>query len=195
MKSWAQKLLSVNDWIILDTETTGLGPEDEIVSIGLLSSTGQILLDSLVRPTISIPPEATTIHGITNAMVADAPGFMEIYPRLVELAADKLVVVYNADYDYRMIRQSIIASNHFDMRDWNNEMMVSQMSVSIGRDWECAMNRYAAHWGDWNNYHRSYRWQKLTAACAQQGVNIERAHRAIGDCQLTLALIKAVAYA
>lgn len=193
MKTWATELLSRGDFVILDTETTGLGHTDEIVSIGLLSPTGEILLDCLVKPTISIPQEATTIHGITNKMVADAPGFMEIYPKLVELTADKLIVVYNADYDYRMIRQTLIAHNHFDVGVWDDDLRANEMTIKIGRDWECVMRRYAAYWGDWSDYHKSYRWQRLTAACAQQGVKIERAHRAIGDCQLTLALIKAVA--
>lgn len=37
--------------------------------------------------------------------------------------------------------------------------------------WECAMVEYAAWWGDWDDYHGSYTWQRLNGG-----------HRALGDC-------------
>ena len=78
---WATEQLSQNDWVILDTETTGLD-DAEIVEIAIIDRLGEILLHRLIKPTISIPVEVTEIHGISDAMVADAPTFPEVYPRI-----------------------------------------------------------------------------------------------------------------
>src|SRR4051794_10563945 len=75
-------------YAVFDCETTGTDPDaDEIVQLGL------VLLDregvetgrfgSLVRPSCSIPEEATAIHGISDEDVADAPTFAQIARRLV----------------------------------------------------------------------------------------------------------------
>jgi DNA polymerase-3 subunit epsilon len=93
---WARSLLERLDWVILDTETTGISPHDEIVQIAVLAPDGEALLDTLIRPTRSIPNEATGIHGITDADVADAPPFPVIFPRLKEIIAGKTVIIYNA---------------------------------------------------------------------------------------------------
>jgi len=49
--------------------------------------------------------------------------------------------------------------------------------------------------GDWNDYRMSYAWQKLTLACQQQAIPVVGAHGAVGDCQMTLALIRKMAEA
>jgi DNA polymerase III subunit epsilon len=70
-----------------DLETTGVRiGRDRIVQIGivrLLPGGGRERYQTLVRPGIPIPPEATEVHGITDADVADAP------PLGGHVAADK----------------------------------------------------------------------------------------------------------
>ena len=48
---------------ILDTETTGLYDDAEIVEISIIDENGGVLLDTLVKPLKPIPAEATAIHG------------------------------------------------------------------------------------------------------------------------------------
>jgi hypothetical protein len=55
---WARELMGRQDWVLLNTETTGLGPDDEVVEIAVLDPTGRALLDTLVRPPRPIPPAA-----------------------------------------------------------------------------------------------------------------------------------------
>lgn len=68
--------------VIYDTETTGTNRErDRIVQIGaikLLPGGGAIEKNTLVNPTIPIPPETTEVHHITDAMVADSPTFAQL---------------------------------------------------------------------------------------------------------------------
>lgn len=168
--------------LILDTETTGLH-DGEICQIAVINCNGETLLNTLVKPVNGIPEGATAIHGITNEMVAAAPRWSEVVPQLMSFINGSDLVVYNALYDRRMFHQSDEAAN-LPRAEWR----------SIAR-WHCAMEKYAEYWGDWNDYHQSYRWQKLTDACWQQRIPDPDApaHSALGDCLRTLALLKAMA--
>lgn len=188
MKKFFTDLMARSNWAILDTETAGLSSDDEICQIGVLSPTGKILLDTLVKPTKSIPCGATAIHGITDQMVIAAPPFNQVYSELCRRTDGMDIVVYNANFDFRMISQSIIKS--FGLRDIEDSDRISELSLAIGKQWYCAMEAYAEYWGVWNDFFRSYTWQKLGVACTQQEIPVNGAHSAIGDCRLTLSLIK-----
>lgn len=168
------------DYLVLDTETTGLH-EGEICSIAIIDNRGTVLLDTLVKPVNGIPAQATAIHGITEAKVALAQSWLYTSLKVAEIITEKNVVIYNAVYDRRMMYQSVEVHK-----------MVSPVWRDIAK-WHCAMENYAEFWGDWNDYHMSYRWQRLTDAVAQQGLIISDAHAALGDCKMTLALCKKMA--
>lgn len=169
-------LIKSGDYVILDTETTGLN-NGEICQIAIIDSDGYTLLNSLVKPTCSIPDEASRVHGITNERVARAATWTNVAPVVEEIIRDRNVIVYNADYDYRMFRQSSKA--------------VGIPQIPPG-DWQCAMLTYAEFYGDWNDYRGNYRWQRLSDAATQQNIKIENAHDALGDCLMTLGVLKAM---
>jgi len=166
---WARSMLERSDWMILDTETTGLSRDDEIVQIAALSPEGGSLLDTLIRPLRAIPPDATAIHGITNDDVAEAPAFPEIHDLLRELMESRIVVIYNAAFDMRLLNQTL-SKYKLPLLDLDPDRV------------ECAMLRYSAWigelWGD-----GSYKWQRLEGGD----------HTALGDCRATLALIRRMA--
>jgi DNA polymerase-3 subunit epsilon len=154
--------------VILDCETTGLDLyTDEPVQIGVISIGGDVLLDTLIRPSKPIPPEATAIHGITDEMVANAPTFEQIYPQLVSLLDGKTVIAYNESYDRAILRHTCLRLG----------LMILHVA-----EWACAMRMYAHWYGEWSDYYGSFKWQRL-----------EGGHNAIGDCLATLALIRKVA--
>ena len=197
MKDLVTDLMSRQDWVILDTETTGLTHSAEAVSIGVIDHTGLVLLDTLIKPTRPIHANVTAINGVTNEMLADAPTFLQVLTDLHSAVAGKTIVVYNAPFDRRIIAQSYEpyrtvgvanALNTLGPRNDGYEMMEEIMTAT----WLDVMAPYAEFYGDWNDYDQSYRWQKLTAAAQQQGVIIKDAHSAVGDCQMTLGLIHAV---
>jgi DNA polymerase-3 subunit epsilon len=174
---WARAILQ-SDALIIDTETTGLDDEAEIVQIGVVDMCGNVLLDALVCPLHTIPAEATAIHGIRDEDVVRALTFAELYPTLRDLIGAQSLVIYGADFDLRMLDQATL--QHSCPRFVFNRI-------------HCLMEHYAAFWGDWSDYHGNYRWQKLTAACRQQGIAVEGQHSAAGDCKLSLALLKKMA--
>lgn len=75
-----------------DLETTGVRiGRDRIVQIGILRllPTGEReQWQSLVNPEMSIPAEATAVHGITDADVSDAPTLAELAGTILENLAD-----------------------------------------------------------------------------------------------------------
>jgi len=167
-----------NDFVVLDTETTGLLKPAEIVSIAILAPDGKILLDTLVKPVLPIPADATRIHGITNSEVASAPGWAVIQPLVVNLITGKDVIVYNAVYDRSMLHLSDEAAG------------LARTDYRLISRWSCAMEWYAEIHGDWNSRRHSYRWQSLSDAMKQQRLPVINAHRALGDVQMTLSLIR-----
>jgi DNA polymerase-3 subunit epsilon len=98
---WAREQLSQNDWVILDTETTGLY-DAEIVEIAIINNLGAMLLDTLVKPSIPIPAEVAEIHGISDEKVADDPTFPEVYPTDAALK-EKRVLIYNSAFDIKIL--------------------------------------------------------------------------------------------
>jgi DNA polymerase III subunit epsilon len=168
---WARQLVRRNNWVLLDTETTGTGKSDEVIQIGVLSATGEVLLNTLVKPVrnSAIPREAAAVHGITMDMLADAPTMQQILPRLCSVLKGRTTIIYNAEFDTRLLQQTV-----------GGEGASSLMSCLRT---ECAMKMYSAYAGDWMDSKCDYKWQKLPGA----------AHGAIEDCQAMLALIHQLA--
>jgi DNA polymerase-3 subunit epsilon len=176
------ELVKRNNFVILDTETTGLDWQSQICQIAIIDYAGHSLVDTLVKPTIPIPADATDIHGITDEMVVAAPTFDQVWPSVLAAVKDRDLVVYNLSYDINRLVSSL------------QPYGLSPLGVLMtpGCHMVCAMITYAEHWGEWDRQHRSYRWQSLSVACQQQSITIQEVHRALGDCQLTLALVRKV---
>ena len=174
---WARNLLA-HRFYVLDTETTGLGPTDEIVQIAILDETGADVMAQLIKPTRPIPPVASAVHGIRDADVAGAPSFKDLYIRLSTVLAGQVVIAYNMDFDWRMLQQTAARYR--------------LPPVRIGKR-DCAMKQYARYKGLRHSNGRNYVWHKLGAAIAQEGLSAEPAHDALADARMTLSLIRKMA--
>ncbi|WP_146911472.1 3'-5' exonuclease, partial [Gluconobacter thailandicus] len=94
--------------IILDTETTGLSYSDEIIEIGICDLKGNVLFDERIKPSKNNTrwPDAERIHGISPDDVKDCRTFPEIYRELASILNEKNIVIFNAGYDTKLLRQS-----------------------------------------------------------------------------------------
>ena len=184
----ARKWLEHGGYCLLDTETTGLGDDAEICEISIIDTRGNILMDSLVKPSRPIPADASRIHGITNEMVSDAPAWPALHPQFMAIMAERQCIVYNTAYDRRIINQT----HHLSGMDGSQfpEWLAERMT-----DDDCAMLGYAAFRGEFDNRRGSYKWQKLVNAARQCQRDNEGAHRALADCRMTLGVIEAMANA
>ena len=95
--------------VCVDVETTGLAPDKgaRVCEIALLRSEGErevARFESLVHPQQPIPPQVIGVHGITDAMVAEAPVFAALLPDIRHLLQGAVVVGHNVHFDLRFLR-------------------------------------------------------------------------------------------
>ena len=179
MNTEFREMLSRDNFVILDTETTGLEKPAEICDIAILDRDGRILLNTLVQPRFHIPPAAERVHGITNEMVKDAPFWPEVRAQVLEETAGRDVIVYNATYDRKLM--------HWSDENWGS----NRYDYKAEAEYHCAMLAYAEYWGEVHLHYGSYIWQKLGTALAQQQIEFPAYyHRALFDCLATLLLVK-----
>jgi DNA polymerase III subunit epsilon len=89
--------------VVVDVETTGWLPDRaELTEIGAVRlCAGQLAGEfcSLVRPAGPIPPDISTLTGITEAMVSQAPLAPEALRGFLAFAGDCILVAHNASFD------------------------------------------------------------------------------------------------
>ncbi|MGM9631567.1 MAG: PolC-type DNA polymerase III [Eubacteriales bacterium] len=92
--------------LFFDLELTGFYDRDEIISISIVDGAGELVMDTLVKPTHTQKWKKTEkIHGITPAMVQDSPTLEEITPRIKEIfAGADNIIAYGVSTDYSHIR-------------------------------------------------------------------------------------------
>jgi Exonuclease len=106
--------------------------------------------------------EARWVHGISQADVADAPRWVEVLPRLLEVTIGRTIVAYNAQFD-----AGVIARHTY--RDG-----LDLAHLADGDRWACLMGRRSA-------WQLRRRWLPLGGG-----------HRALGDCQTGFELLCAM---
>lgn len=176
VRDLARKILAA-DPVILDTETTGLDGDAEIIELGIVDSRGEVLFDSLICPMGSVSPEAEAIHGIGAKLLAGKPTWRDVHEQVASLIAGRTVVMYGASFDSRMLRQTAEAAG---------------LALPVYQS-ECLMLHYAQWWGEQSIRRPGCKWQKLSAAAEQCGYVPAITHRAVDDCLSTLAVLKYVA--
>jgi DNA polymerase-3 subunit epsilon len=159
----------------LDTETTGLYYNDEIIEIAISDFSGQIVLDTLVKPERSIPIDSQRIHHITNEMVSDSPCWLDVWKQAEEILAGKYIGVYNKDFDIRMLQQT---------------HAIHRIPWKEPGKFFCIMTLYA----DFSPYARG-KYQKLDDAGRQCGIKIPNSHRAKDDTLLAREIFLTMARA
>lgn len=203
-KKWANA-----EPVFLDTETTGTDESAEICDLALVDWHGAILMDTLIKPTKPIPPAATAIHGIGNDTVENAPSLATVLPEFLRAISGKLVLIYNAEFDTRIIAQSIWAAMGIGLNPFGfgwfiipeykpgiPDHLISGVDLDMAEKavGKCVMNLFAQFDGTPGKYRGHFKWHKLNAAAAKMGVDIDgdKLHRALYDTVLTRLLFLAM---
>jgi DNA polymerase-3 subunit epsilon len=175
--AWAQVVMSDPQVVFLDTETTGLDGNSEVIEIAIVDRAGNVLVDSLVKPAEVIPAVATAIHGISDLDVASAPTWDDLYPRVASICCDRRVVVYNAEFDFRIVRQSCQRAG----------------LTPVDSRFHCAMQSFALFHSAPAHRGRT-RYLPLNFAAKSFMLTIPE-HRALGDALACLGVVRGMAYA
>lgn len=149
--------------VTVDFETTGLRPGiDRVVQVGLARfESGKCVgsIGSLISTDMAIPPEATLIHGIDNAMTDDAPELDDFFhgDHVKALLQDAQPAAFNAPFDRLFIPPWALADYTWPWLD-----VLSVVRVI-------------------DRYERGKGRHKLPACCERHGVTLTQAHSAEAD--------------
>lgn len=146
---------------IVDIETTGATPQsDRVIELGVVLVDGGRVSqtwETLVNPRRSISPIITSITGIAQGDLLDAPGFEDVGGKLMELLEDRVFVAHNVRFDYGFLKYE------FSRLGW--EFMRPQLcSVRLSR----ALYPEHRHHG-------------LDAIINRFGIDVGGRHRALAD--------------
>src|SRR5438309_1839181 len=105
LSSWRSTHMPLEnvEFVVLDTETTGLrpGPDRVIEVAGIRLRNGEVIdsFQSLVNPNRRLPPFIVQFTGITQEMVSAAPGAAQVFPDFFNFIEGAILVGHNVGFD------------------------------------------------------------------------------------------------
>jgi len=104
--------INASEFVIFDTETTGLDPltGDRVVEIAAFKIKGGqriATLDILINPGRPISPGAFAVNKITPEMLKDAPKIEAVMPKFLEFIAQGPLCSYNAGFDLGFLNNEL----------------------------------------------------------------------------------------
>ena len=156
--------------VFLDTETTGSGPQDAVIEVGIVTAQGEVLTSTLVSPLAPVTNGARRVHGITDEELADAPPFPVVADRLETVFGDAdRVWTFGPTYDRRMLLQTATLANRPD----------THQRIQ-GGTWKDVQPRATRVLGDTERVALTDAAQRLDVAIPPEGDH----HRALYDAKL-----------
>lgn len=159
---------------VLDTETTGLERDARVTEVAVVIvalPSGRIVRRSaqLVDPGCPIPATVTRLTGITDAMVQGKPAIADLWPRIVAAVGDRPVVAHHAAFDRGRLEYEVdrVAATLPSWRWWCSKVLAAR--VIPGRKMPKAYS--------------------LQTLATDLRLSRGKAHRALGDCLTTAALL------
>lgn len=181
-KKIAQDLLA-QDIVILDTETTGLDCDDQVIEIAIIDTSGKTLLNKLVQATKASNEFALKVHSLTEETLEEhGQPWSTIMPVVNAILETRPVGMFNAIFDERMLNQTCTAHGL--------SQPVKHQTIDI---MELANRHFHEHL-EWDQEQSKFKRLSLAKCCEIAGIKFQgEAHRAIVDCHATLDLLKFIA--
>ncbi|MBV9001386.1 MAG: GIY-YIG nuclease family protein [Solirubrobacterales bacterium] len=159
-----EKAIATAEFLVVDTETNGLaGDACEMTEVGAVLVGGGELHDrwsSLVRCNRPLGRGIQRFTGITQEMLADAPGLEAVLPPLAERLEGRVLVAHNAPFDRRVLRRG------FELigLEWPNPPVLCTAALS-------------------RRLLPLQRRRGLTVLADALGIEVDTAHRALADAE------------
>ncbi|MGQ9425759.1 exonuclease domain-containing protein [Gilvimarinus sp. F26214L] len=156
-------------FVFLDLETTGSrAGSDRITEVGLIEVLDGEVIDqyqTLVNPETPISPFISSLTGITDPMVADAPVFAEIAEELMGRLLGRTLVAHNSRFDHSFLK------NEFRRLGLDYRTRVV-CTVKLSRRLTPELRSHG-----------------LDSLIHHHGLHVEARHRAMGDADLLVQLM------
>lgn len=159
---------SLEDFVVVDLETTGTKKRDAIVSVAaLVFEAGEPVraFYTLTDPGRAIPPEASAVNGIYDDDVKGAPTIWQIMPSLQSFIGELPIVGHNLPFDLGYLYR---------------------YGVDLGKNKRFDTLRLARRVLDLEHY-------TLSDCCRDYGIPVVNAHQSLFDCYMTGQLFKKLA--
>jgi DNA polymerase-3 subunit epsilon len=145
-------------YIAVDVETTGIEPGDghRICEVALLKFLRGDVIDSLVslvNPIRPISPGASAVNGITDPMVAGAPLFGDLFPRILGFIEGDVLVFHNAPFDLSFLRNEARLAGG----EWPGNPVVDTLALArrSGRFRSHSLSSVCRELGIGSSFHRA----------------------------------------
>lgn len=163
-------LLDDLTFAFLDVETTGLSPRygDRVCEIAVARSRADLIqatYATLVNPERSISPGASSVNGLNDADVRDAPRFAEIVDPFAATLRDAVIVCHNAPFDLGFVASEMVRAG----RAFHAPVAIDTLLLAR----QC--------------YH--FRSNSLSNVARALQIPTPDAHRALGDALTTRAIL------
>jgi DNA polymerase-3 subunit epsilon len=159
-------------YAVIDIETTGgRASTHKITEIGMVKMVNGEIVDqwqSLINPQRRIPSMITSLTGITNDMVVNAPLFADIADELEAFTENCIFVAHNVNFDYGFIREEFARIN----RHYKRPKL-------------CTVQQMRTHYKGLPSY-------SLANLTRHFDIGMQRHHRALSDAVAASELLKLV---
>ncbi len=167
LKAWrsTQQMLNDVEFVVLDTETTGLrpGPDRVIEVAGVRLRGGQVCetFQSLINPERRIPPFIVQFTGIMPEMLQDAPTAKEVMPDFLHFIEGATIVGHNVGFDSGFLAyEAKLLGRTFPLDGLD--------TIPLARRFVPTLKRF-----------------KLDMVATHLGITTVNRHRALGDASVT----------
>ena len=163
-------LLGIDNFVVIDTETTGMTANDEVIELAVVDMDGTVLYDSTFCPLTQVNCYASAVNHLTNDCLCDSPEFTDEWSKIKAFIGNKKILAHNAKFDKRMIKQTLEKYN-IDSSVVESLFFGCYDSVSIAKKYLDLP---------------SYSLENIAHAL---GIKRAESHRAADDCIMTLEVL------
>lgn len=156
----------VDDYVLVDIETTGLSPiTDEIIEIGAIKVKQNKIVDKyneLIKVNREISPFITNLTGITNEMLQTGKNPITVYKEFIDFIGENVIIGHNVNFDLGFLTDKCKKYINYNLtNDYVDTMYLARKLVK-----------------DTMNY-------KLGTLAEYFNVSYEGAHRGLKDVEIT----------
>jgi DNA polymerase-3 subunit epsilon len=181
----------VDNCIVIDTETTGLGENDVVIELAAIRiKTGEVLVNELIKPNWITNQFAEATHGITWEEQIRGEEFGVVLENLdLKNNGSEFLTAFNLVFDERLIRQT--GFRYLAGLDYCAPFPKPDGIICI---MELANRHFAKDYAEWDSEQSRFRRLSLARCCEIAGIEIQcQAHRAFADAKAAADLVTAIA--